>query len=77
MPLASVMAVAELAPLNAMVTPGTPENVATDTTWPEMLYVTGCVAVAVKLTAVISAPLTVCGLLVGLKVNPVLLGVMV
>jgi hypothetical protein len=33
--------------------------------------------VVVKLTAVISAPLTVCGLLVGLKVNPVLLGVTV
>jgi hypothetical protein len=36
-----------------------------------------CVDVAVKLTAVLFAPLTVCGLLVGLKVNPVLPGVTV
>jgi hypothetical protein len=37
----------------------------------------GATAVAIKLTPVIFAPLTVFELLVGLKVNPVLLGVMV
>ena len=75
MPLVSVMAVAELAPVNAMVTPDNPETF--DVTWPEMLGGPAGTGVAVKLTPVISAPLTVLGLLVGLKVNPVPLGVMV
>ena len=47
---------------------------------PDAGHVTSCAlraAVPVKLTAVMFAPLTVCGLLAGLKVKPALLGVTV
>ena len=68
MPEASAVTVALEAPLKATVAPLPPVIV------PEMLQV---IAVAVKFTAVTLALLIVTGLLVGLMVNPLLLGVTV
>ena len=68
MPEASAVAVALAAPLKVTVAP-LPPVIA-----PERLQV---IAVAVKFTAVAFAPLMVTGWLVGLIVNPLLVGVTV
>jgi hypothetical protein len=71
-PDASAVVVPLAVPLNVSVVP---LPLAAGLTVPEMLHVgTG---VAVKLTAVTFAPLTVTGALVGLKVKPVFDGVTV
>ena len=68
MPEASAVTVALAAPLKVTVAPLPPVIV------PEMLQV---ITVAVKFTAVALAPLMVTGWLVGLIVNPLLVGVTV
>jgi hypothetical protein len=71
-PDASAVVVALAVPLNVSVAP---LPLAAGLTVPEMLHVG--MGVAVKLTAVTLAPLTVTGALVGLKVKPVFDGVTV
>jgi len=72
LPDASAVATAEAAPLKDTVAPAPP---ATGLMVPDMLQTT--VDCPVKLTAVWLAPLIVTGWLVGVKVNPLLLGVTV
>jgi hypothetical protein len=72
LPEASAVVVPLAGPLNVSVVP---VPLAAGLTLPEMLHVG--IGVAVKLTAVMFAPLTVTGALAGLKVTPVFDGVTV